>query len=581
MLHRRMKRALALMLVCALAISMNALAEQVLLRNAATVYSAPDGANAVGTLGAGTTLNLIAERDGWAKVSKGSRTAYMRASDYVKIEVVNGTAYAQAATTLYGSVQGGSRLGVIPAGSAMTVLMKAGDVACVRYGGAKGYVKVADLTTQAPEPASAFSPRTVYAACEGAKVYNSRRSVIAALKVNTALTLTGVSGSVASVSKDGKVGYMLLAELSESPVEVQAAAPAPAMRETVYVKNDGAKVYNAAGQVKGALKLNTRLTVTAVSGNICQVTNGTVTAYMKKSDLSTEAVEVFQCATAYVAHDNAKVYNAAGVAVATLALNTQLTVTQLNGSVCAVSDGSRTGYMYVTDLSCDKVAPAAYALQYGDSGEAVKKLQSRLMELGYFSGTIGGNYQDLTRNAVGAFQSAAKLTVTGAADLATLQLLFSDSAPKKPAASVGVSAAVPAKGTAVEMDWWNSGIQSIFSRGTVATITDVATGLAWQEKRTGGTNHADCQTLTAADTAVMKKVYGSWSWDRRAVFVTINGVNYAASINGMPHGSGSITDNNFNGHHCIHFTNSRTHGSNRVCPLHQAAIKKAASAVLG
>ena len=78
----------------------------------------------------------------------------------------------------------------------------------------------------------------------------------------------------------------------------------------------------------------------------------------------------------------------------------------------------------------------------------------------------------------------------------------------------------------------------------------------------------------------MKKACGSWSWKRRAIFVTINGVNYAASMNCMPHGSGSIKDNNFNGHHCIHFTNSRTHGSNKVCSLHQAAIKKALNATL-
>jgi len=48
----------------------------------------------------------------------------------------------------------------------------------------------------------------------------------------------------------------------------------------------------------------------------------------------------------------------------------------------------------------------------------------------------------------------------------------------------------------------------------------------------------------------------------------------------MPHGGDSIADNNFDGHHCIHFTNSRTHGSNKVCSLHQAAIKKAANANL-
>ena len=83
------------------------------------------------------------------------------------------------------------------------------------------------------------------------------------------------------------------------------------------------------------------------------------------------------------------------------------------------------------------------------------------------------------------------------------------------------------------------------------------------------------------DTAALKKAYGGkWSWKRRAIFVTINGVNYAASMNGMPHGGSSIKGNNFDGHHCIHFTNSRTHCSNKVCKNHQAAIKKAAGAKL-
>ena len=49
-------------------------------------------------------------------------------------------------------------------------------------------------------------------------------------------------------------------------------------------------------------------------------------------------------------------------------------------------------------------------------------------------------------------------------------------------------------------------------------------------------------------------------------------------MNGMPHGSDSIKDNDFDGHHCIHFTNSRTHGTTVVCALHQAAIRKALAA---
>ena len=143
----------------------------------------------------------------------------------------------------------------------------------------------------------------------------------------------------------------------------------------------------------------------------------------------------------------------------------------------------------------------------------------------------------------------------------------------------GVSTTAPARGTAKAMDWWNSDIQKIFARGTTATITDVATGIAWKEMRKGGTNHADVQPVSAADTAKLKKVYGGvWSWNRRAIWVTINGVTYAASMNGMPHGSDSVPDNDFNGHHCIHFTNSRTHTGNRLDSDHQAMVKKALKA---
>ncbi|NLG23931.1 MAG: SH3 domain-containing protein [Clostridiales bacterium] len=129
------------------------------------------------------------------------------------------------------------------------------------------------------------------------------------------------------------------------------------------------------------------------------------------------------------------------------------------------------------------------------------------------------------------------------------------------------------------IDWWTGGIQRIFGRGTIATVTDVATGISWREVRNGGSSHADCQPLTAADTAKMKKaVGGSWSWARRAIWVTVGGKTYAASMNCMPHMGDSMPDNDFAGHHCIHFTNSRTHGTNRLDADHQAAVKKALNA---
>lgn len=125
------------------------------------------------------------------------------------------------------------------------------------------------------------------------------------------------------------------------------------------------------------------------------------------------------------------------------------------------------------------------------------------------------------------------------------------------------------------LEW--SQARNIFSRGTVATVTDVSTGLSFEVKRYGGSNHADTEPRTAKDTAIMKKIYGgSWSWSRKAIIVNVDGRDIAASMNGMPHASQSIYNNNFYGHFCIHFKDSRTHSGNSICSRHQAAVKEAA-----
>ncbi|MDO4547982.1 MAG: peptidoglycan-binding protein, partial [Clostridia bacterium] len=68
-------------------------------------------------------------------------------------------------------------------------------------------------------------------------------------------------------------------------------------------------------------------------------------------------------------------------------------------------------------------------LSQGDSGAKVKRLQRRLKELGYFTGSIGGNYQRLTIDAVTRFQLAVGLNPNGVATIATQEALFADDAP--------------------------------------------------------------------------------------------------------------------------------------------------------
>ena len=121
-------------------------------------------------------------------------------------------------------------------------------------------------------------------------------------------------------------------------------------------------------------------------------------------------------------------------------------------------------------------------------------------------------------------------------------------------------------------------VNKLFPKYAKATLVDLDTQMKFRIQRRGGSYHADVQPLTADDTSIMKKIYGGeWSWKRRAAVLQLdNGKMIAASMNGMPHGSGAIPDNNFQGHFCVHFRDSTTHGSRKSDWGHKIMIWKAA-----
>lgn len=63
-------------------------------------------------------------------------------------------------------------------------------------------------------------------------------------------------------------------------------------------------------------------------------------------------------------------------------------------------------------------------LKYGATGEDVKRLQTRLMELGYYKGKISGNFLEGTQSAIKAFQEKNGEDATGVADVDTQTILF-------------------------------------------------------------------------------------------------------------------------------------------------------------
>ncbi|NLU51495.1 MAG: LysM peptidoglycan-binding domain-containing protein [Clostridiaceae bacterium] len=127
------------------------------------------------------------------------------------------------------------------------------------------------------------------------------------------------------------------------------------------------------------------------------------------------------------------------------------------------------------------------------------------------------------------------------------------------------------------VDWQLEG-KYIIERGDVFTIVDVDTGKQFKVKMLGGYNHADVEPLTAADTTVMKSIFGTWQWSPRAVVIFHNGMNIAASLSGMPHGVDTI-ENGVNGHFDLYLKNSTSHSSSTstvYIQQHQNMVLKAA-----
>lgn len=127
----------------------------------------------------------------------------------------------------------------------------------------------------------------------------------------------------------------------------------------------------------------------------------------------------------------------------------------------------------------------------------------------------------------------------------------------------------------VSLDWFDV-VNNFFPKYTPVKVIDCKTKKSYFVERGGGYNHADVEPIDKTNMLVFKSLYNNeWSWTRRPVWVQIGNSYVAASINGMPHGFSLISNNGIDGHTCIHFLNSKTHGTKLVDKAHQDAVKYA------
>ena len=220
-------------------------------------------------------------------------------------------------------------------------------------------------------------------------------------------------------------------------------------------------------------------------------------------------------------------------------------------------------------------------MNVGSYGTRVKALQNALIKLNFLAkGSADGKYGRQTQSGVKAFQKSKKLTADGIAGKKTLQALESavgaeaakssssssssskttssssqaSSSSSSSSGSINQKISAPSKGSIKLLKWYDE-VKPSLSNKQKLLIYDPSSGLSWTLSILSRGRHCDAEPLTKQDTDTMVKAFGGKNtWTQKGVYVRLpDGRWTVGSTHDMPHESGSIKDNGFNGHLCVHF----------------------------
>ena len=210
-------------------------------------------------------------------------------------------------------------------------------------------------------------------------------------------------------------------------------------------------------------------------------------------------------------------------------------------------------------------AAVSSSLRAGDSGERVRSLQESLIQLNYLSGPADGKYGKQTKKAVIKFQKNNGLHPDGIAGIKTLSAISgavsktgksasTSASSGSSSASAGAGVSAPNKSEIKLLHWFDDIKPSLKAKQTLL-IYDPSTGISWFLRVLSRGRHLDAEPLTLEDTQAMKKAFGGkQTWNQKGVYVRLPGGTWTiGATHDMPHLTGSITDNGFDGHLCVHF----------------------------
>ena len=170
------------------------------------------------------------------------------------------------------------------------------------------------------------------------------------------------------------------------------------------------------------------------------------------------------------------------------------------------------------------------ALKRGSSGERVTALQQKLKNLGYYTGTVDGDYGDGTVKAVKAFQSRNGLTADGVAGEATLKLIHSGNAKKAATPSPKPTATPKPTNSALRVGSTGAKVKSMQQRlKALGYYTGSVDGTFGEGTRKALVAFQKANGLTAdgvAGTATLNKLHSSSA--KSAVSVSSNATSRPA-----------------------------------------------------
>ncbi len=463
----------------------------------------------------------------------------------------------------------GNVLGTLANGTALLVLNQVGEWAQVNASGRQGYVMKKFLSisggTAVPTPVPGLPGNTIAPpiATPAAPTYLSGAKGSAVVQTGNGrpvnyrtsaanLGNANYAGQIANgdtvevlsygptwcqISYRGRTGYVMTTFLRFTQL-AGGATPAPSLAPTV-----------------SPLPTDLPSDVPAASPTPPPQDASLFTRILRPGDTG-EDVSLLQSrlsALDYVVNENGVFDDTTAAAVRTFQSLNALTVDGKVGSQTAqalMSAGAR---------RADSKPLTYKTLRMGDKDvegvTAIKDMQQALIGLG-FSLTADGSYGTQTHDAVVGFQQANGLTISGIADAQMQSVLFAGGAKGADQAGGGVdlsSGRIGAPGNVQLLHWYDE-VKPQISGGQTTQVYHPASGVTFNIQYYSLGRHADSEPKTLKDTQLMNGAFGKASWNVRIVYVKMpSGVWTMAAMHNYPHLYGSIGNNGFGGHLCIHF----------------------------